>query len=593
MGGYGKGKPAQVQFNSSTSRSYGAPAYGQNAKVLPVFTVMLTEESQLTQQGFPPEAPCMSYEKGDTAFSSATHILGDLVGDISTEVEIHHDPDWENFPEVAAAVKAASGEENCYGVATCPKEGKWAVGIGSGWKSRESSCKLALAYAIAVDKDTQTLDWISKTYPEFGDVLAENGIIGGRGPRKGQGKQWAQPAQPAQPAWQPQQQTFQAGGASLQGGGPEMLQISIGRDSRLVQDGFPPSAVCVYHDKTHSDMFREGGYVLGEAIGDLKEDVIFNHDPDWDVLPEIGAAIKQAGAEEDCYCVATLPSKGVWAVGLAGGWKNRESAAKLALSLTLYPCGSDELQQMSAKYPSFGACANSGASSGGPAQKRRRVQAPPEPNPASFARPVPKSGSKGAPPEPASKGLQGSKGKGKDSQGGKGFGGKGDKSNGKKGGKSFGTPLPRDSPLWIQLSPEKPVPDLLQDVGIDAIAVACDTNFAANPLFGSADSVLEQLVADPQADVVYHDDAARKMFPEISEALKLHADGQEPFQVAVCFNLCTWGVGVGPTEACRIAASKVALASMLTLRAAETGEVPDLEAFPDFSEFVASITPPS
>merc|ERR1740121_1166969 len=64
-------------------------------------------DNALTQQGFPPEGAALVYEKGPNIFSSAAFVLGDAVGDIASEVEIVHDADWEQYPDIGEAVKAA------------------------------------------------------------------------------------------------------------------------------------------------------------------------------------------------------------------------------------------------------------------------------------------------------------------------------------------------------------------------------------------------------------------------------------------------------------------------------------------------------
>lgn len=604
--GKGKAAPALVQDSWGAGAQKG---WAQNqqwegpaAELPTIVLVNITQDSQLTAQGFPPEAPCLSYIniKGVSVFSCAHNLLSELVGDISSEVEFHHDPEWTLFPEVASAIKAAGGEENCFGIATCPSQCKWAIGVGSGWKSRESACKLALAFALASSQPPLILHTLAQNYPEFGALLAENGLLPGR-PKKvpvalpptaahpsapnTKGKSWQAPAAKSKA------QKQEAFDHSLQesSGQPITLWITLPDDSRLVEDGFPKEGPSVYHDKSCSELISTGHYILEEAVGNLKENVIFNHDPDWDVLPEVLAAIKEVGGEEGCYCVATMPSQGIWAVGLAGGWKPRESAAKLALCLALFS-KSDGLFEIASRYPDFAAYASVvGAGVNLPALKKRKVEETPPLSTstkgkgsavkgaalASKGAASPGKGQAAKVASPAAKVMQTPSGKG---------------SGAKNGGKLNAKPLPREKPLWIQLPSDQLAPVQLQELGPDAVAVA--TDHGASPLYQSLDGLISHLLSSEEVSIDYIDDPKCEQFPSIYAALKQYTEGQEPIQLAVLGSLGCWGIGAGRSPDCRLAAAKLAVASMITLRAAETGDVPDLSDFPDFSEFVGGITPP-
>merc|ERR1712080_710617 len=70
---------------------------------------------------------------------------------------------------------------------------------------------------------------------------------------------------------------------------------------------------------------------------------------------------------------------GKWALGLASGWKHRETAAKLALAVSICSEGGATLDTAAAQHPLFGQlCASTGLapSSGGlapaPASKKRK-----------------------------------------------------------------------------------------------------------------------------------------------------------------------------------------------------------------------------
>merc|ERR1719464_2023218 len=89
------------------------------------------------------------------------------------------------------------------------------------------------------------------------------------------------------------------------------------------------------------------------------------HDADWQQFPEVGEALKQMSGEENCFAVATCPARGRWAIGVASGWKGRECATKLAISLALLadqPMRAD----LARSYPGFQQlCAAGGIGIGG------------------------------------------------------------------------------------------------------------------------------------------------------------------------------------------------------------------------------------
>jgi len=367
------------------------------------------------------------------------------------------------------------------------------------------------------------------------------------------------------------------GGGSWSAGAspfPTTVWATLPPGASLVMDGLPSEGPCVYHEKPSADLYSTGHAILREVLGPDSLEVDITHDPDWDVMPEVAEAIKKAGGEENCYAVATLKSRGIWGVGIAGGWKPRESACKLALCLALVSGGDED--GICKKFPDFAAYFNARGPSmamptGEPAQKRQRS----EPQAPAFPKQTPKAA--------GGKAWPGGKAGGKfNGKGGKGYGG------GKRSGFS------RDVPLWLQLPTDQFLPPMLQDLGHDAIAIATDSACGGGvELYDMVDGVLGQLMANPEADVVFIDDPKLQEFPEVSTALKTHGNHEEPLTVASCSSLGAWGVGIGHTPQSREAGAKLALAAMLTLKAAESGDVPDLETFPAFSEFVATVEPPS
>jgi len=560
---------------------YGQAAAEPSANVQAVW-ITLRQASQITAEGFPPEAPALTYDKAATLFSSAHHILQELVGDISAEVQIVHDPDWEQFPEVVAAVREAGAQDNCVGIATCPNEGKWAVGLAGGWQGRERAAKAALALSIAAGTDRVAM--LAANYPEFASLCVDAGILPagcgapswssswsmsqgkGGGGGKGGGNSWGGGGN----SW--------GGGGGKGGGGkqqqmyepepsmpmaptdapsaPPVCWLTVDLNSKLAEAGFPPDGPAASYDKTFGEAFRTAHHVLAELVGgDVSGSVQFTHDPDWAEFPEVGKALKDSGAEENCFCVATVPAAGKWAVGLANGWKNREAACKLSLCLAL---ANDEetFSRICMGYPHFGAyCAYAGLVPSDQAQKKRKI-----------GELVP-DGGMGSPM----------------------FGAGGCFGNGMgKGGGLPGSPLLKDSPLWITVPTDK-LKEPLTDFPRECMVVGSD-GASRQDLYDCVDLVLAKLLGDPEADVHYFDDPNCDQFPQVGEALKVHGDAKEQLMVAVCAPAGTWAAGFGPKWKSRQQAAKVALAATLAMRAAETGQIPDLSNFTPFAAFIAEVT---
>jgi hypothetical protein len=322
--------------------------------------IAVDETSQLAQQGLPLEAPVAIYEKGVDVFSSSSHIISDIVGDVSAEVTITHDADWEQFPDIGEAIKAATGEEHCFAVATCPNSATWGVGVANGWKGRESAAKVALALALAA-QNPQSMGTVARNYPEFGALCQSQGFNvkaagaqakGGKG--KG-GKQAAHTPAVASPEI------------------PAVHFLTVGADSKPVLAGLPTEAYALAHSKQMKEYFSNAHNILSELVEDVSTAVTFEDDPEWKEMPEVGAALTEAGAEENSYCIASCSELACWGVGLSSGWKGRESAAKLALAMAIMQ-GAGRLEEFATNpnYPEFGALLSAAGLVEMPQQKKRR-----------------------------------------------------------------------------------------------------------------------------------------------------------------------------------------------------------------------------
>ena len=105
-----------------------------------------------------------------------------LVGERTTEVTLEHDEQWSVHDEISAQFKAASGEENCYAVATNLQHGKWGVGFHAGKKGWETAAMVALTVAIA--KGTEAELVLRSKYVKFAQMLDGGQSVVPRGPSR-------------------------------------------------------------------------------------------------------------------------------------------------------------------------------------------------------------------------------------------------------------------------------------------------------------------------------------------------------------------------------------------------------------------------
>merc|ERR1712151_1128628 len=96
-------------------------------------------------------------------------------------------------------------------------------------------------------------------------------------------------------------------------------------------------------------------HILQDFFPDSVNDKVhFDHDPECNLYPEVFAAWKAAGQEDNCPTIATCPSLGQWAVGF-GGKTNANRAAKLSLALTVAAViDKQKLKLVVSHYPQFG-----------------------------------------------------------------------------------------------------------------------------------------------------------------------------------------------------------------------------------------------
>eukprot|EP00930_Biecheleria_cincta_P039238 TRINITY_DN26997_c0_g1_i1.p1 TRINITY_DN26997_c0_g1~~TRINITY_DN26997_c0_g1_i1.p1 ORF type:complete len:772 (-),score=139.95 TRINITY_DN26997_c0_g1_i1:156-2471(-) len=165
---YGGGSRDAYGVGQATSSGRGSASVG----IPKVTWLSFGPDMSLVGEGMPDTAPMILYDKQQSIFQSASYMISDLVTDMS-DVQIHHDEDWKQWPMVGEEYKEQTGEENCFAIATSTEHNKWAAGFHAGKKGRETAAKLALAVAIAAG--TELEEKLYRNYPEFRTLLDEGG----------------------------------------------------------------------------------------------------------------------------------------------------------------------------------------------------------------------------------------------------------------------------------------------------------------------------------------------------------------------------------------------------------------------------------
>lgn len=133
---------------------------------------------------------------------------------------------------------------------------------------------------------------------------------------------------------------------------PEVICVNLPKASKLAQDGFEKEGYAFVFEK-FQPVFGQAQAILSE-LTDGSSNVTFQDDPELEKFPEISEACCRAGADQSSLCLATCAG-GLWAVGLANGNKQRQTAAKLALAVALLSKRDDSMTKMLAKkYRDFG-----------------------------------------------------------------------------------------------------------------------------------------------------------------------------------------------------------------------------------------------
>lgn len=376
----------------------------------------------------------------------------------------------------------------------------------------------------------------------------------------------------------------------------------------LTEEGL---ALC--HEDCPKELLGSAHVLLAELVGDVDADVVLEDDASWDRFPEVGEAFLLAGGPKVSYNIAICDVQGVWAVGVAGKWKQRIPVAKLALCVALVlQSGGEGVPKIWGRYAGLaGLCRAAEAARGGaahgtharttrqrtevgalPLRRKREVQEPsdeelkeyePEEPPDEECEPDeppeenPEECEPDEPPEEDPEVFEECDAEeAPDEEASVGHGTTQAKST-----------LPRDKPLRIRLPEEDDVlPPELEGMPEEALALSTEGKNRKG-LYAKADAVIAQLASDCATDVQYHDDFDWKLFPMVGAALKELAEAEECICVAVCSALGLWAVGVGMRGQNRLRAAKLAIAAAIALRMEEEEENDEKAELPeDFAAFV-------
>jgi len=578
-------------------QGYGTTALGMEGAV--VYAAMSEAASRMGVPGFP---------------ALADMILYDVLGNGASDIVYHHDPDLSIHPVVATALQRAGARRESFCVAFCAGESQWSVGVGSNRESREAVCKIALAIGLSdVRKDSEGL---GNRFPHFraacdgvGISLSSSSRINNSGkyrkaeysePDQRVGHSDGQSCSMCQARFSPdmkfcgqcgtrrpitlpvQQPSGRGGGYADQGSAnrgaahsakgkqprgsiqpashrelpAQAFWLELPDDFSLCADGLPHVVPAVVHQNAHKDLFSCAANTFRDILGEDADSVEFLDDHDGTLYPEIGEALQSAGSDghDRCYCLAVSKVFGKFGVGVAGNWKNRERAARLALALEVSKenPGAQSQLHLAPEFTSF--CRNSGlehkgrqggkGKGNGKASRAEREDVPRElPN-----------YQQDAPPPQAPQEEE--------------------------------CALSRDVPLWVQFPIDVTMPEILEDLVREGLVVSSASKSLPR-FYGQADQVLEHLLAEAKSEVEYHDDSEWQNFPEVGNLLRELAPKEECFTLAIHAASCAWGVGVGMKKKNRDIAAKAALAAAVALGAGV--DISDLDEWPDFQGFLEGV----
>lgn len=338
-------RPAQA---ARPSTAYSTPS--TTASAPSAIWITLDDDSPFVLDGMTPVGPVVSFSSELQPLMSSSHdLLSRFLGDLE-QVTLTEDADWQLFPEVGAAIKAAGGEELSMCMAQTVDPALWAVGLGSKWKAREQAARLSLALALAAATGLPT--GLEGAYPAFIALCEQCGDVDAP-PSQGRvsGGQARRPTTPPRGkrrlAYEEQQLPVKAerfdddgitnsvaAGEPLPRDRPLWIHLAAGELPGVLQGSACEGLVLSMQGKGSS---KPGLYSSAAKVLEIfmTEEAELHDDPNWDNLPEIGAALKEISTVEECLTVAISREHNVWGVGVCTKGKGRYAAAKAALAVAV------------------------------------------------------------------------------------------------------------------------------------------------------------------------------------------------------------------------------------------------------------------
>lgn len=321
-----------------------------------------------------------------------------------------------------------------------------------------------------------------------------------------------------------------------------------------MQMGMPELGPAVCHRAEIQPLMSDSANILASLGVEAGEAVTLTDDPDWTIYPEVGDAIKQAGGEENSYCIAECPDRAIWAVGAAAGWKRREQCARLAMALAL-AANAEDCTSLGSSHPDFVRfCEAAGIHTG-----VEMEELPPEPVTKAARRQ--KAGATSKPPAEAAA-----------------WAAPAAVSSGDTGGS-------KDPVFWISVD-EGSCAAPLDELPTEGFVLPNDGT-SRKGLHGRGDALVASVLGELAGDVTYHDDPNWAEFPSIGTQVKAQMNNEEKcMTIAACPSAGCWAVGVGMKGKNRFSAAKVAIATAVALQKSDMGEDVDCSEFPALQDLI-------
>lgn len=106
-------------------------------------------------------------------FDTVDKVLAKLVTKPKAAIKYIDDPNWEQFPEIGAALKQHGEEQAPMMLAVCQEASAWAIGFGYSASHRNAAAKAAMAVSIVMAKAEEGTIPDLADFPKFEDFVGE------------------------------------------------------------------------------------------------------------------------------------------------------------------------------------------------------------------------------------------------------------------------------------------------------------------------------------------------------------------------------------------------------------------------------------